>query len=89
MMYIVLLSCSCLYYYYTSNDVRLAQNTWGEYQTVQPSLYCRDSTDPCVPNPAYALVETTNVLRSRARVYMQHDISMAAIIELLERGHVS
>ena len=35
-------------------------------QTVQPSRYCRDSTDlkACVPNPAYTSVRTTNVPRS-------------------------
>ena len=38
----------------------------GYEQTVQPSRYCRDSTDfkACVPNPAYTLVGTTNVPRS-------------------------
>ena len=38
----------------------------SSFQTVQPSRYCRDSTDlkACVPNPAYTLVGTTNVPRS-------------------------
>ena len=37
-----------------------------QLQIVQPSRYCRDSTDlkACVPNPAYTLVGRTNVPRS-------------------------
>ena len=53
-------------------------------QTVQPSRYCRDSTDlkTSVPNPAWTLVGTTNVPQSaRSKLEgvacetMQHDAS--------------
>ena len=57
-------------------------------QTVQPSRYCRDSTDlnASVPNPAWTLVGTTNVpqsARSNWRVWLARLCStMLAAIEL-------
>ena len=58
-----------------------------QYQTVQPSRYCRDSTDlkACAPNPAYTLVGTTNVPRSACSCIDLH----AAQLNYNGRGDVS